>query len=146
MGGARETALASSTYKPFMWRLLKFRGWNWKFHVIIVINTDLSGFVVPMRRVRQIPRADALGILLPVSHAPSCIGTTNPSRTGLNPLNQHCKIIHWEQFVPNNNHLRATYQGRHWSWWFVKREGSGHSISFLCYFSPKVFMCHSKYR
>ena len=29
----------------------------------------------------------ALGIWLPVSHAPSCIGTTNPSRTGLNPLN-----------------------------------------------------------
>ena len=26
-------------------------------------------------------------IWLPVSHAPSCIGTTNPSRTGLNPLN-----------------------------------------------------------
>ena len=39
-----------------------------------------------VRTVRQIPRAIALGIWLPVSHAPSCIGTTNPSRTGLNPL------------------------------------------------------------
>ena len=23
-------------------------GWNWKYHAIIVIKTDLSGFVVPM--------------------------------------------------------------------------------------------------
>ena len=28
------------------------------------------------------PSGYALGIWLPVSHAPSCIGTTNPSRTG----------------------------------------------------------------
>ena len=47
-GGARETALASSTYAPFTWRLLTFKGWNWKCHVIIVIKTDLSGFVVPV--------------------------------------------------------------------------------------------------
>ena len=39
-----------------------------------------------MRTVRQIPRANALGIWLPVSHAPSCIVTTNPSTTGLSPL------------------------------------------------------------
>ena len=32
------------------------------------------------------PSGYALGIWLLVSHAPSCIGTTNPSRTGLNPL------------------------------------------------------------
>ena len=48
MRGARETALASSTYAPFTWRLLTFTRWNWKCHVIIVIKTDLSGFVVPM--------------------------------------------------------------------------------------------------
>ena len=48
MGGARETALASSTNAPFTWRLLTFTGWNWKCHVIIVIKTELSGFVVPM--------------------------------------------------------------------------------------------------
>ena len=48
MAGARETALASSTYAPFTWRLLTFTGWNWKCHVIIVIKTDLLGFVVPM--------------------------------------------------------------------------------------------------
>ena len=40
-----------------------------------------------MRTECQIPRANALGIWLPDSHAPSCIVTTNPSRTGLNPLN-----------------------------------------------------------
>ena len=35
-------------YAPFTWRLLTFKGWNWKCHVIIVIKTDLSGFVVPV--------------------------------------------------------------------------------------------------
>ena len=39
-----------------------------------------------VRTVRQIPWANALGIWLPVSHVPSCIGTTNPSRTRLNRL------------------------------------------------------------
>ena len=34
------------------------------------------------------PSGYALGIWLPVLHAPSCIGTTNPSRTGLNPLSK----------------------------------------------------------
>ena len=91
MGGARETALASSTYAPFTRRLLTFTGWNWKYHVIIVIKTDLSGFVVPMHSglCEQYVKSLGLplGIWLPVSHAPSCIGTTNPSRTGLNPLN-----------------------------------------------------------
>ena len=36
----------------------------------------------------QYPKS--LGIWLPVSHAPSCIVTTNPSKTGLNPL-----ILSW---------------------------------------------------
>ena len=84
MGGACETALGSSTCAHFTWRLRIFTGWNWKCHAIIVFKNDLSGFV---RTVRQIPRANALGIWLPVSHALSCIGTTNSSRTGLNPLN-----------------------------------------------------------
>ena len=48
IGGARETALASSIPAPFTWRLLTFTGWNWKCHVEIVIKTDLSGFVVQM--------------------------------------------------------------------------------------------------
>ena len=74
----------------------------------------MSGFVVPMhegacetgsqipranvgvccpnargrvRTVRQISRALARGIRLPASHAPSCIGTTNPSRASLSHLN-----------------------------------------------------------
>ena len=32
----------------FKWRILTFTGRNWKCHVIIVIKTDLSGFVVTM--------------------------------------------------------------------------------------------------
>ena len=47
-----------------------------------------------MRTVRQIPRANALGIWPPISHAPSCIVTTNPSRTGLNPLSNTKKITY----------------------------------------------------
>ena len=43
-----EESLASSTYRSFTWRLLTFTGWNWNCHVIIVIKTDLSRFVVPM--------------------------------------------------------------------------------------------------
>ena len=37
-----------STYAPITWRLLAFTEWNLKCHVIIVIKTDLWGFVVPM--------------------------------------------------------------------------------------------------
>ena len=55
-------------------------GCNWKYHVIIVIKTDLSGLL------SQCTQANALGIWLPVLHVPSCIGTTNPSRNGLNEL------------------------------------------------------------
>ena len=40
-----------------------------------------------MRTVSQIPRPVGLGIWLPVSHAPSWIVTTIPSRTGRNALN-----------------------------------------------------------
>ena len=61
----------SPSYAPLTWRLETFTGWNWKCHVIIVIKTDLSGFVVPMYS----GLCYALG--------------TNPSRTGLNPLNIH---------------------------------------------------------
>ena len=48
MVGAIETALASSTYVPFTWRLLTYTAWNWKCHVIIGIKTDLTEFVVPV--------------------------------------------------------------------------------------------------
>ena len=57
-----------------------------------MIKTNLSGFVVPIictwacANSTSNPSGYTLGIWLPVSHAPSCIGTTNPSRTGLNPL------------------------------------------------------------
>ena len=47
MGIARETALALRTI--FVeWRILTFRRWTWKCHIIILIKTDLSGFVVNM--------------------------------------------------------------------------------------------------
>ena len=42
------TALALSTILPFKWRILTFKGWNEKYHFIIVIKTNLSGFVVTM--------------------------------------------------------------------------------------------------
>ena len=43
LGEARETALASSIIFA-----MGNTGWNWKCHIIIVIKTDLSGFVVTM--------------------------------------------------------------------------------------------------
>ena len=95
MGGVHETAVASSTYAPFMWRLPTFTGWNWKCHVIIVIKTDLSGFVIPMHSGLCEQYVKSLRIWLPVSHVPSCIGTTNPSRTGLNPLNNLGQNFFW---------------------------------------------------
>ena len=39
-----------------------------------------------VQTVCQIPRPISLGIWPPVLHTPLCIVTTNPSRTGLNPL------------------------------------------------------------
>ena len=91
MGGARETALASSTYAPYMRRLLIFAGWYWKCHVIIVIKPICRGLLSQCTQAcansTSNPSGYALGIWLPVSHAPSCIGPTNPSRAGLNPLN-----------------------------------------------------------
>ena len=39
-----------------------------------------------LQTVRQIPRPISLGIWPPVLHTPLCIVTTNPSRTGLNPV------------------------------------------------------------
>ena len=86
-----------------------------------------------MRTVRQIPRANALGIWLPVSHAPSCIVTTNPSRTGLNPLTQ---LFVQLQIKENIKALR------HWplwgeftsDWWI----GLIHSDDNIC-FHPSVF-------
>ena len=86
MGVARKTALASSMIFVLKVRILTFTGQNWKCHFINVI----IGLV---RTVRQIPQANALGIWLPLSHAPSCIVTTKPSRTGLNPLNNRASQI-----------------------------------------------------
>ena len=55
---------------------------NVMLHVIIVIKTDLSGFIVTMHSglCEQYVR-----FWLPVLHAPLCIVTTDPCRIGLNP-------------------------------------------------------------
>ena len=87
MGGARETALFEHIC-AFYVEITNIHRWNWKCIVIIVIKTGSGGVCCPnalglVRTVRQIPRVNALGIGLPVSHAPSCIETTNPSRTSL---------------------------------------------------------------
>ena len=88
---ARETALASSTIIVFEVEITNIHRAKLKTSCynrdqdrsVGVCCHNALGLV---RTVRQIPRANALGIWLPVSHAPSCIVTTNPSRTGLNPL------------------------------------------------------------
>ena len=89
-GGVCETAFASSTYAPFTWRLLILAGWNWKCHVVIVIKTDLSGlceqYVKSVGLVRTLFKSWGRYLTSYFARAPSCIGTTNPSRTGLNPL------------------------------------------------------------
>ena len=51
----------------------------------------------------------ALGIWLPVSHAPSCIGTTNPSRTGLNPLSL---------LIFSNVNFKMAARQPYWNFWF----------------------------
>ena len=70
-----------------------------------------------MRTVRQIPRANALGIWLPVSHAPSCIVITNPSRIGLNPLNKLSPLVQfliWNQLSPRvRNEVKVPWEETH---------------------------------
>ena len=57
--------------------------------------------------------ANALGIWLPVSHAPSCIVTTNSSRTGLNPLTrtQRSKLIQLKFGILPLKYETDRYQG-----------------------------------
>ena len=133
MGGARERSLASSTYAPYTWRLLTFMGWNWKCHVIIVIKTGSGGVCCPnalglVQTVRQIPRVNALGIWLPVSHPPSCIGATSPSRTGLNPLNKQraSDRLNWlssplTACQPPKYPVLASVQTRVYKVWMIQR-------------------------
>ena len=141
MGGARETALASSTYAPFTRRLLTFTGWNWKCHVIIVIKTDLSGFVVPMHS--GLCEQYVLGIWLPVSHAPSCIGTTNPSRTGLNPLNLSSLVIQsgkmWQVVIPwTSSCVYILYSKNNMVWYDMLFNAIPHSME-------TTYVDHSSY-
>ena len=65
-----------------------------------------------VRTVRQIPRPIGLGIWLPVSHAPSCIGTKKPPRTGLNPLNW--AYVSYKIFY----HITTISMGNWWRWWW----------------------------
>ena len=83
MGVARETFRVP--YSPLELKVLTFTGWNENGHVVIGINTDLSGFVVTMHSL--LCEQYALRIGLPVSPAPPCTVTTNTIRTGVNPWN-----------------------------------------------------------
>ena len=116
MRGARETALASSTYAPFTWSLPTFTRWNWKCHVIIVIKTDLSGFVVPMHSGLCEQYVKSLG--LRPRDLTSCFARAlvhwdnNPSRTGLNPLNISNRSLwqsSWNNFVRAQESMKFSY-------------------------------------
>ena len=77
-------------YSYFKWRMLTFTVRNWKRHVIIVIKTDLSGFVVTMHWGVCEQCAKSLGLtpcgfdFLFRTH-PRVLWQ-NPSKTGFNPL------------------------------------------------------------
>ena len=88
--GTRETTLASSTYVPFTWSLLTFTGWNWKCHVINVIKTDLSGFVVPMHsglweQYVKSPGLTPSGFDFLFRTRPRALGQQNPPEPILTP-------------------------------------------------------------
>ena len=58
-------------YSPFPWRILTFTGWNGKYHVMTMIQTDLFGFYCHyalrlVQTVCLIPRPEGLGIGIPV--------------------------------------------------------------------------------
>ena len=110
-------------YSYFKWNILTFTRWNWNCHVIIVIKTDLSGFVATMHSClcKQYVKSQPIcrEIWLPVLHVPSCIVTTNHSRTGLNPLimawlNNYIHCVLWVV----TTHSCPTFQGSltHWGW------------------------------
>ena len=77
-----------------------------------------------MRTVRQIRRPNGLGISLSVSHAPSCIVTTTPSRTDLNLLNLN--VINWDKgsipiWCKTMSYLIMIYfPHQHWWIWNVE--------------------------
>ena len=80
--------------------ILTLKRCNWKYHVITVINTDLSRFVVTV-----LVRTE-----LPVSHAPSCNETTNPCRIGLNPLNElNGKVNCHQRALGIQNYVQLLY-------------------------------------
>ena len=91
-GVVRRAALTSSTILVFKWRILTCPGWNWWCHVIIVIKTDMSIFVAMHsglceQSVQSLDLTASGWISCP--HAPSCTVKISPSRTSLNPLNNH---------------------------------------------------------
>ena len=132
MGVARETALASSTIIVFKWRILTFTGRNWKCHVIIVIKTDLSGFVVTMHSglLSGVPdyfdRNNILSgydlplaryVKLRVAHAPGMPGTFSPPPQNRDPGMHHGTCVtHVPWCMPGS--LTCVFP---WSWWRGKR-------------------------
>ena len=83
MVGAIETALASSTYVPFTWRLLTFTAWNWKCHVIIGIKTDLTEFVVPMHSGLCEQNVESPGLTFEIGFDYNFIGHLTPGSNRL---------------------------------------------------------------
>ena len=64
--------------------------------------------------VRQIPRHISHGIWLLVSHMPSCIVTTNPSRISLNPLSNFMMplvSLKWQYSIVNCGLLEYVSKG-----------------------------------
>ena len=111
MGGAHETAGASSTYEPFMWRLLTFTGWNWKCHVIIVIKTDLPGFGVPIHSGLCKQYVKSLGL---TTSGFDFLCRTHPCALGQQTPPEPVMIITWHfQFHPvkrNKHNIKTKYR------------------------------------
>ena len=93
MGVACVRLSLRARYWYFKWRILTFTGRNWECHVIIVIKTDLSGFVVTMHSGLCEQHVKSLGLtpsgfdFLFRTH-PRALWQ-HPSRTGLNPLSNN---------------------------------------------------------
>ena len=83
-----------------------------KCHVIIVIKTDLSGFVVTMHSGFCEHYVKPLGLSASGFDFTLCIVTTTPSITGLNPLNNKariCLIFIWSQNEVSHNTIDGNY-------------------------------------
>ena len=94
MGVACERLSLRARYSYFKWRILTFMGQNWKCHVI-VIKTDVSGFVVTMHSglceqyVKSL-RPTPLGFDFLFSTRPCALWQQAPPKPVLIPQVNHC--------------------------------------------------------